>query len=81
MVALLEQHRDLAVKQDFWHHGVITLGHGHIDELPLVASIEVSPRVVSCALSAAHQHLQVSEKINRSLQIGCGSKEVLRLVD
>jgi hypothetical protein len=47
----------------------------------LSAGIEVSPRVVSCALSAAHQHLQVSEKINRSLQIGCGSKEVLRLVD
>ncbi|WP_345861215.1 hypothetical protein [Shewanella algae] len=180
MVELLEQHRDLCVKQGFWHHGVITLGHCHIDELPLVAStefvadaldsvfdgagrapqhasdilgrsatkqeeqhqllafgqvetdhiglegsslttgrkqqvnnrtldaasrvsqvlsvekgtaiielldtalsagIEVSPRVVSCALSAAHQHLQVSEKINRSLQIGCGSKEVLRLVD
>lgn len=102
MVALLEQHRYLCVKQGFWHHGVITLGHGHIDELPLVASTEFvadaldsvfdgagrAPQHASDILGRSatkqeeqHQHLQVSEKINRSLQIGCGSKEVLRLVD
>lgn len=49
----------------------------------LSAGIELSPASIANALSAANQHFQETEKINRSLQIDCGSsdKEVIRLVD